>query len=58
LAALRTAFFIPFFFFLRAGAARFAFDFFVFAFFRFLDFAMIVLLIGSAKTLQRICYGI
>jgi hypothetical protein len=42
------AFFIPFF--LRAGAARFAFlDFFAFDFFRF--FAMIVLPIGSTKLL-------
>jgi len=58
LAALRAAFFIPFFFFLRAGAARFAFDFFVFAFFRFFDFAMIILPIGSTKTRRHIRYGI
>lgn len=37
------AFFIPFF--LRAGAALFAFDFL-----RFLDFAMMILRIGSTKT--------
>jgi hypothetical protein len=55
-----TAFFTSFFFFLRAGAARLALDFFNFDFFffRFFDFAMIVLPIGSTKTCSCIGSGI
>ena len=47
----RFVFFSPFF--LRAGAARFAFFFFDFFDFRFFDFAMIVLPIGFIPKLRK-----